>query len=374
MAGNIARLGSGTSGSVSSIPQDPSHDNNAGEPSQLLSPVAIASLGDSGFVTAQRTGSGDLQVTSWSLDESGILSQASESIGDPASAIAICALTPNRVVSVVRNGIGNLELVVWDVDSLGRLERRGTGRAGEVTAVAVCALSATRVVAVMRNGSSNLELISWDIDGNGNLFRMGTGEAGGVWAVGVTAVTETRVVAVMKNLSLNLELIVWDVDENGAFTRRGEGDAGTVSAVSIASLGAISPQDVSRVIAVMRNGSLDLELIAWDIDQNGNLFRRGEGLAGVGDAFSGEKSNIGVTAAPLEGRVVSAARNRQGTLELTSWSVDNAGNVIRESTANGENISAVAISGLDEHHINHFATAVSNEQGQLESIAWTVGP
>jgi hypothetical protein len=365
MSGEIARLGSGISGSVFSIPEDPQHDVAGGEPSQLLSPVAIASLGDSRLVTAHRASPDILQVTAWALDETGSLSRTSQLAGDPATAISLCAVTLNRVVSVVRNGLGNLELVVWDVDR-GQLIRRGTGHAGEVTAVAVCAVSASRVVAVMRNGSGNLELISWDIDGNGNLQRRGTGEAGGVWAVGVTAVTESRVVAVMKNLSLNLELIVWDVTGDGAFIRRGEGDAGTVGAVSIASLG------TGKVIAVMRNGSHDLELIVWDIDEDGHMKRRGYGLAGVGDVFTQEKSNIGVTANPQYGTVVSAARNKIGDLELTSWYVNNEGIVSRQSTVSAEAISAVAISGLDEHHFRHFATAVCDGQGQLECIAWTV--
>jgi hypothetical protein len=88
MSGDIARLGSGVSGSVFSIPEDPQHDV-AGEPSQLLSPVAMASLGTASgealgslLVTAHRGASpGNLQVTAWALDETGSLFRTSQLAG-----------------------------------------------------------------------------------------------------------------------------------------------------------------------------------------------------------------------------------------------------------------------------------------------------
>ena len=57
--------------------------------------------------------------------------------------------------------------------------------------------------------------------------------------------------------------------------RLGSGTAGDISSVAITSL------SNSRVVAAMRNGSGDLQLIVWDIDGNGNLTRRGSGTAGA---------------------------------------------------------------------------------------------
>jgi hypothetical protein len=172
----------------------------------------------------------------------------------------------------------------------------------------------------------------------------------------------------MQNLSLNLELIVWDVAGNGTFQRRGEGDAGTVGAVAIASLG------TDRVAAAMRNGSLDLEMIIWDVVGNGDLKRLGTGLADVGDKFSGERTNIGITAVPEWGKVVTAARNRTGDLQLTKWAVPNDGKPVVEGSATGEGITTLAVAGLDDQHIDHFATAIGNAQGQLGVTAWIAQP
>jgi hypothetical protein len=375
----MERLGSANGSEVAPIPADPAHDNSAGDPSQLLSPVAIASLSDARSITAQLTAQrdnvGNLQVAVWDVDESGSVSQKDQITTDIISAIALCAVSTNRAVSASRDSLGNLELIVWDIDRAGQLTRRGTGRAGEITAVAVCAVSAERVVAAMRNGSGNLELISWDIDAGGNIQRRGTGEAGGIWAVGLTSISDSRIVAIMQNLSLNLELIVWDIDANGEFQRRGEGDAGTVSAVAIATL---LPDKDNLVVSAMRNGSLDLELILWAVKENGDLKRQATAFAGVGDRFTGERSNISVVAiqarhpaAGAPGPFVSAARNSSGNLEVTEWFYFPDGSeVSRGDTITGESISAVAISGADPTRNHRFATAVRDGQGNLEVIEW----
>ena len=362
---SIARTGSALAGTVSPIPPDSAHDNPGGDPSQLLSPVAVVGLGGGRLVTAQRSDGGLLQVTAWNRAEDGSVSETGAATGEAVSAIALCAPSARRAVSVARNGLGNLELVAWDLGDDGGLTRRGTGRAGEVTAVAVCALSDSLVVAAMRNGSGNLELISWRLDSAGNFQRLGTAEAGGIWAVGITAIDHVRVVAVMQNASLNLELIVWDVAEGGDFTRRGEGDAGAVSAVAIAAWdGAI----VNNVVTAMRNGSQDLELISWDLYQDGTLKRTATANAGIGSPVAGERSNIAL--AITGDWLVSAARNSNGYLDLASWVIYDDGVVRSNARASAESISAVSLSGLGGNELGDFATAVSNAEGQLEVIAW----
>lgn len=362
---SIVRTGTGTTGTVSPIPADSAHDNWGGDPSQLLSPVAVVGLGAGRLVTAQRTGLGALQITAWTRTEAGLV-ETGQIAGDAISAIVLCAPSERRVVSAARNGSGDLELIAWDIGEDGRLSRRGTGRAGEVTAVAACALSGTRVVAAMRNGSGNLELISWRLDASGNLQRLGTAEAGGIWAVGLTRISDSRLVAVMQNASQNLELIVWDVADDGTFTRKGEGDAGTVAAVAIS---AWTGARTDTVVTAMRNGSLDLELISWDLREDGTLTRTATGNAGIGTPATGERSNIGL--AITGDWLVSAARNSDGYLDLASWVIYDDGVIRVNARTSAETISAVSISDLGNNALGDFATAVGNAEGQLEVITWT---
>ena len=139
----------------------------------------------------------------------------------------------------------------------------------------------------------------------GAVTRRGSGTAGDISAVAIPSLGDSRVVAAMRNGSGDLQLIVWDIDGAGNLTRGGSGTAGGISLVAIVA------RDPSRVVAAMQNGSGDLQLIVWDIDGAGNLTRGGSGEAG-------DISAVAITSLG-DSRVVAAMRNGSGDLQLIAW-------------------------------------------------------
>ena len=287
--------------------------------------VALALMGRIA-VTAVKDGTGNLFLISWSappllasikrLHDSGTHAGA-------ASLIAITPVTQSMLVTACAAGNNDLLLIPWQIGTDGTITRLpGEARAGTVSAVSITGLgTASRtVLTAVRNGSGNLECIAWDVaaDGSSIVRRGQPGLAGTIHEVAVVRARNdsegpggASFITAVVNGSNNLEVIAWDFQDNPpSISRRGHSEAGTASHISIAGAG---PSSI--YVASMRRGSGDMELIAYDIPASGSVTR-------TGDLGGNEGTDVTETKIVSFGRAFTA-RRRSNFLDVNAWDVVN---------------------------------------------------
>ena len=282
-------------------------------------------------VTAVKDGSGNLFLISWSapplLGSIARLHDSSTAQPHPgkASLIAITPVTQSMLVTACAAGNGDLLLIPWNIGTDGAITRLpGTARAGTVSAVSITALgnSSRTVLTAVKNGSGNLECIAWDVaaDGSSIVRRGQPGQAGSISEVAIVRARNdsegpggSSFITAVVNGSGNLEVIAWNYQENPpVISRRGNADAGTASNISISGAG---PSSI--YMASLRRGSGDKELIAYTIPNNGSVTRTGD----FGDNQGGSE-NITETKIVSFGRAITAMRSRD-ILVVNTWDVVN---------------------------------------------------
>jgi hypothetical protein len=298
--------------------------------------IAVAALGGPPqFISAMRNGSGNLELIGWIIRDNA-LTRAGTTLAGAVSEVAL-TIAGQRAVTAVRDGSGRLFLISWDCSfQLTGITRAGDSSAaiphpGTADLIAITpALSEFRqpiFVTALRNGSGNLELISWRLESSGAFTRLADSgsQAGGVDSVSVTSVGGNLVVtAVQTTHSIlqshgKLKLIAWQVSQGGAkITRIGDenhlyGEAGEVSEVAIAPISGFS-----GVLTAVKNGSGNLEVIAWGVDAVTGFKRLADNQTPPNNA--GTASHIAIThAGNLQERYLTSMRRGSGDLELIAF-------------------------------------------------------
>lgn len=353
--------------------------------------LALALLGRTA-ITAVRSGSGNLLLITWNVPPG--LSTVdriwdSGTAAGEADLIAMTALSDTLFVTACRNGAGNLLLISWRLEPDGTINRLTpddslTGHAGEVSLVTITPVDASNVVTAVRNGSGNLELIGWavsQVDGSINRWvdqaghdSAEAGEAGEIALMpfeGDGATTD--VVTAVQDGSGNLLLIVWRLNpadgtiERLADTHGVNGDlARTASGIALSSTVASSNGE-KAIVASMRNGSGDLEMIAFELinDSGGDpIFTR------TGTVTSEANSNTDDTAlTDLEpGRIISAFKN-DDNLQLITFRVSNLSPTLIRPLAeeDGGEADHIVTQAFNE---NEALTAFRDESGNLTLMSW----
>jgi hypothetical protein len=234
--------------------------------------INILALTEEIFVTAVRTGSGDLMLLTWRLESNGELTRIADS-GSQAETVSEIALVRvdadpfgnPRVVTAVRAGDGTLLLISWKVSPDGSsIERlsHDHGQAGRADLIRAVTIDGGIIVTSMRAADGNLLLISWAIDSNGSITRRtdSHGLAGEIFSnaimrnpVGVLSAVES---------GHGLLLIKWKITPQGGISRGADSDmqAGESSLITLAQerLGT-----AAQSCSVIKNGGGDLMLITW---------------------------------------------------------------------------------------------------------------
>jgi hypothetical protein len=299
----------------------------AGEASNLS--VATLPSGAPEFITAMKNGSGNLELIGWTLRDTTLM-RAATALAGAVSEVAL-TIVGQRAVTAVRDGSGKLLLISWNCSSqLTSITRAGDSSASHTGAADLIGITSALtefgqpiIVTALRNGSGNLELISWRLEANGNLTRLGDSgsHAGGVNSVAVVALGNLIVTAVQTKHSIlhahgNLKLIAWQVSQNGAtITRIGDenhlvGEAGEVSEVAMTNMSGFS-----GVLTAMRNGSGNLELIAWGVNATTGFTRLKDNQSPGNTAGTASHIAINHTGISQESYVASMRRG-SGDLEF----------------------------------------------------------
>lgn len=323
-SGSLLLIGWHTSGD---IVRGADSDHQAGE----VHGIALNILGNRRAVTAVRTGAGSLELISWDVPR-GLASIArlkdSQNKAGEASLIEAATLDASTLVTAVRAGNGKLKLISWRLEEDGGFTRLGDSgdQAGDVDLVAVATLGSPSriVVTAVRTASGTLKMIGWNVPPQGRIERFPRDREFENGAVGEIAMVRRRdvadgvfpqpgVVTAVRNGAGDLAIGAWGVSPSG-FELVGDstGQAGEARAIAIAAAG-----PPSTYVASMRNGSDDLQLIAFEIGRNGGLTRTGERVR-VGAKVS-ETAIVGLP----DGRALTATRTRN-VLSLETWSVSEA--------------------------------------------------
>ena len=188
------------------------------------------------------------------------------------------------------------------------------------------------------------------------------GFAGEVNAIAIDAFNDTEILTAVKNGSGNLELIAWrcaPADTDITRVSDSGSQAGSIGEVALSVIG-------RTAITAVRNGSGDLFMILWDVPS---------GLASITRTWdsgttAGEASRIAMAVLPTN-LIVTAVRNGSGNLELISWRLEPNGTLsrLRDSGTQAGSVSRVAVAAIDDRNV---VTAVRNGSGNLELIGWSV--
>jgi hypothetical protein len=312
--------------------------------------VALALMGRRA-VTAVRSGSSNLLLISWDAP-AGLQSitrrHDSFNMAGEASNIGITAINSSMLVTAVRDGSGELLLICWRLNADGTFTRLGDSnpqgqprQAGAVSLVTITTVGNNIVVTAVRNGRGDLELIAWRISEDGRTIHRQNpvGETAG--AVGEIALTtfhngetgQAGVITAVQNGAGNLLLIAWTLEEGtGRFQRLGDTSTlpanqrpGTASHISISPAG----NAANTLLATMRRGSGDLELIAFSLGANGGWTREGD----FGQSEGTDVTETVVTS--FFGRAVSAIR-RANFLDVAVWEVSSVSQSLEGIVTSGK--------------------------------------
>jgi hypothetical protein len=188
------------------------------------------------------------------------------------------------------------------------------------------------------------------------------GFAGEVNAIAIDAFNDSEILTAVKNGSGNLELIAWrctPADTEVTRVSDSGSQAGSIGEVALSVIG-------RTAITAVRNGSGNLLMILWNVPLGlGSITRTWDS-----GTTAGEASRIAMALLPSN-IIVTAVRNGSGNLELISWRLETNGTLSRlhDSGSQAGSVSRVTVAAIDNSNV---VTAIRNGGGNLELIGWSV--
>ena len=332
---------------------------------QIDTDIAAVALSNERLLTAIRTEDDLLQLDSWSINTAGVQGHAASEEAGAVRDFDVARISDTRVLVGVRTQDNNLKMILWEVNGGGQLQRLGEEQGGTVKQVALASIGNNRVVAAVRQGDDSLKLIVWHVSPDGSVSRLGEAEAGrarDLDIAGLSSADGARVITAVRTETHALKLIVWDVNNAGQITRRGDiEEPGHIDGLQMS---ALSHQ---RVVVGIRTETGNLKVILWGINGAGQPARQGDDEAGASSIFA--LTPIG------QSGFTAAARTQSGTLKIIAWQIDNAGEPTRRGDDEAGDTSSIALTnatfGSDTLQSIAFA-AVRTQGGFLKIIPWDV--
>lgn len=238
-------------------------------------------------------------------------------------AMATTTSGDKKAVTAVRTQSGNLKIIVWDMALSGNgtpsIVRLGEDSAGAVSAVAISrARNFNGVFIAVRDSNGELKVIPYKISADGRTVTRGTvGEAGKVGTAIAVAPLAQGVAAAVRDEGGKLRLITWSVSSNGDIgQRRSTMTAGAISEVSLLT----APHGGSNLTSVVRDGSGNLLLVGWAVNNNGTELRRlGSSDAGAATKISADVISRSYPGLDPRDMILTSLRDDGGNLKLVTW-------------------------------------------------------
>jgi hypothetical protein len=328
--------------------------NSAGRASH----IAVQAFSNTEILTACKNGSNNLELIGW-LSSGTTVTRAADSGHQAGHSDEVAlSLLGRRAVTAVRSGSGHLLLISWDVPfQIGSITRLGDSGQLAGAADLICMtpdltdFGTEILVTAVRTGSGKLKLISWRLQDDGSFARLGDSgsHAGKVDSIALTSFAGTGLIVTAVQtghfplLHGRLKLIAWRISPDGTtFTRLGDSadQAGEISEVAMAPLG---DGPLPGVVTAVKNGSNNLELIAWRVADGGMDIQR------LGTSEAGNASHIAIARAGGVSSYIASMRRGSGDLELIAYDIPANGAVIRTASVGereGTDVTETAVQSL----------------------------
>ena len=276
-----------------------------------VSEIATTGMGLGQLVTAVRNGSGLLQLITWKAHEDGTVERLSSVVDVPIKKVKIARFDMLNVVTAVQLPNNSLKVIAWQLNADGTIERLAEADAGEVDGFDISP-SWLGVMTPVRDSSGNLRVTNWQVRsvGTWKITRKGTADfAPTSPIIAATGMDTPSHGAIAHTDAFDwLKISTWSGDYDGTITP-GDVDYAGAKCTEIASkrLG-------TEVLAVGCRvaGNSNLLMTLFDIDPGG------QGIRLLDFQFIGSISALSFARAQ-EDVVVSAVRNGSGNLQLIAW-------------------------------------------------------
>ncbi|MFI9174183.1 matrixin family metalloprotease [Streptomyces lincolnensis] len=339
---------------------------DSAEQAGFVGEISAARHNDNHALTAVRTQAGTLKLIGWRLNPDGSVSRTGDSAEQAGAATSIAlarSTTGDRFVTACRTGAGDLKLISWSVSNDGTsIQRRGESgnQAGAATLIRVVPASPLLWTTACRNGSGNLSVIVWSLKPDGSFARLADSgnQADEVRDVDMAVVDTRLVLTAVRDGSDNLKLILWRVTDQSV---QRLGDSGNQAGNSRLVKVFMDPSGVA--VTAVRTASDTLKLITWRVQPSGMIQRLGDSgeLAGITNGHD-------VGAAP-DGRLATSVITEAGTLKVILWQVAGDGAVTR--WGDSDDLAGVAtLPALIEPQGQNVLTAVRTASSTLRLITW----
>jgi hypothetical protein len=235
--------------------------------------------------------------------------------------------------------------------------------AGKVSEIAVIRSGPTGILTAVKTDEGTLKLIPWAVANDGSISRIIGGDADGGKASSIDIARGSQFVTAYSDGSDNLKLVGWEVDQNGAVHKTGaEADAGEVKIVKIIAL----TNDL--FVTAVKNGANNLMLIAWQLNGN-SLERRGDSRksnGGVDQAHEVDEISL-VQIADAQGnhRVVTSVRDGSKNLNVIVWSISPDGGAISRKSFRDDLGGEASMIRSIVSPSGHLVTSMRNGSGNL---------
>ncbi len=294
-----------------------------------------------------------------------VIQRMAHDTGEAVTALQVTRLDDDRVATVVRDSSANVKIIVWDIGADGnQITRRGSVVGEPAQQLTTDALDSSTIVTATRSVLGVMRLGVWDISSDGMSVSQATHlDVEPIQELSLAKISgSTFATAVTMDDGL-LHLTVW---ASGSIISASAEDFGeTASSLSLTALSA------TRLALAIRNAEGRLQVIVWDLVDNGgtlSLQRLGQGTA---VAIS---KVIAVDTSDGDGmRLVTAMRTAAGNLKVMRWNISEDGqSVAPDFEVNGEpiqDLAAARTANGDEP--DTITTAVITESGNLKNFLWT---
>lgn len=198
-----------------------------------------------------------------------------------------------------------------------------------------------------------------------SIKRGGAAAAGAVSEMDLALVRAGRVATAVRDGSGNLAIIVWDIEDDGSkVTRRGMASAGTVGRVAVCGLG------LNTIASAVCEGTNKLKVITWRVEENGNVTRLDEKTA------DGEITDVAASLI-YSNLMATAVKTNSGTLKVDIWKISADGTIGHKATASSDGKVNVPKAGLATPRLQissigekSVVTYVRDEGNDLKTILW----
>ena len=245
----------------------------------------------SSAVTATKTASNKLQVTSWGVTAGGKISiQTKKATSGDVTRFAVARPGNGRsVITALEAANGTLKLIFWRVTSSGQVTRgASSSTAGAVDDVALTRYPVGRgVVSAVKTASGDLKVTAWDVTDDDDIVRRGSASGTPVRAVAVATIKDGRthqessaqrfegVVTAAKTAAGRLRVTTWRFDrQNASLSRVDSANAGEIT--GHLAVVAVAVEPAREMIVTAARSTDGMRVISWQVDSQGTLTKRRE--------------------------------------------------------------------------------------------------